>query len=501
MNQEKNTKKLKYGINSTVIIIGAIIAAVLLNSILVAFDDKISLEIDLTQNEIYKLSDSTKKVVKGIDEDVKIGILYDGREIDESDEFMSVMKSIVDKYTQENEKIKCELIDYYNDPTPLLKGEYPQGAISEITARGIKPLYAMIIVKGDEYQITDPQNYFEETYDKEKGTIEGKSAIEKVLTNKLSEFGGNAKKFSAILYTTGHGEKVNRTIGSLLNKNGLTPAFVELANFKGIEGETPLLIIDSPETDFTVEEIENLDTFLKNNGCAQFYFNPLISNEELPRLEGYLKDEWGIIRNHGVIYDNTKAVALDDDDKEIYGTIAVGEYTDHEILNNIRQSGIKVMYSAANALEIKSDKGMDVEVSSVLKTSSDALLKPLETALVPENTDGEKGEYNVILTSVWDDIKENGDQVTGKVLVCGSSYTLDTLPLQADCANEELLLNSFNWMSGNTQDVNVEVKDFPEGGLVLENTPKWIWFATLVVIIPLVILAAGIIIFTKRRYK
>ena len=501
MNKEKNTKKLKYGINSTVIIIGAIIVAVLLNSILVTFDDKISLEIDLTQNEIYKLSDSTKEVVKGIDEDVKIGILYDGREIDESDEFMSVMKSIVDKYTQENEKIRCELIDYYNDPTPLLKGEYPQGAVSEITARGIKPLYAMIIVKGDEYQITDPQTYFEETYDKEKGTIEGKSAIEKVLTNKLSEFGGNAKKFSAILYTTGHGEKVNRTIGSLLNKNGLTPAFVELANFKGIEGENPLLIIDSPETDFTVEEIENLDTFLKNNGCAQFYFNPLISNEELPRLEGYLKDEWGIIRNHGVIYDNTKAVALDDDDKEIYGTIAVGEYTDHEILNNIRQSGIKVMYSAANALEIKSDKGMDVEISPVVKTSRDALLKPLETALIPENTDGEKGEYNVILTSVWYDIKENGEQVTGKVLVCGSSYTLDTLPLQADCANEELLMNSFNWMSGNTQDVNVEVKDFPEGGLIIENTAKWIWFATLVVIIPLVILAAGIVIFTKRRYK
>ncbi len=501
MNKEKNTKKLKYGINSTVIIIGAIIAAVLLNSILVTFDDKISLEIDLTQNEIYKLSDSTKEVVKNIDEDVKIGILYDGREIDESDEFMSVMKSIVDKYTQENEKIRCELIDYYNDPTPLLKGEYPEGAISEITARGIKPLYAMIIVKGDEYQITDPETYFEETYDKEKGTIEGKSAVEKVLTNKLSEFGGNAKKFSAILYTTGHGEKVNRTIGSLLNKNGLTPAFVELANFKGIEGENPLLIIDSPEADFTAEEIENLDTFLKEGGNAQVYFNPLISNEELPRLESYLKDEWGIIRNHGVIYDNTKAVALEDDDKEIYGTIAVGEYTDHDILNNIRQSGIKVMYSAANALEIKSDKGMDVSISSVLKTSNDALLKSLETAFSPETSDGEKGEYNVILTSVWDDIKENGEQVTGKILVCGSSYTLDTLPLQADCANEELLMNSFNWMSGNTQDVNVEVKAFPEGGLVLENTPKWIWFATLVVVLPLAILVAGIIIFTKRRYK
>jgi hypothetical protein len=159
------------------------------------------------------------------------------------------------------------------------------------------------------------------------------------------------------------------------------------------------------------------------------------------------------------------------------------------------------MYSAANALEVDQDKGMDVEVTSVLKTSKNALLKPLETALLPENADGESGEYDVILTSVWKDIKTNGEEVTGKVLVCGSSYTLDTLPLQSDCANEELLLNSFNWMSGNTQGVNVEIKTFPQGGLIIENTPKWIWFAALVVIIPLVILVAGIIVFVKRRYK
>lgn len=501
MNKEKNTKKIKYGINSSIIIIGAICAAVLLNSILVTFDDKISLEIDLTQNEIYKLSDSTKEVVKNIDEDVKIGILYDGREVDGTDEFMSVMKSIVDKYTQENEKIRCELIDYYNDPTPLLKGEYPEGAISEITARGIKPLYAMIIVQGSEYEITDPETYFEEIYDKEKGTIEGKSAIEKVLTNKLSSLGGNSKKFSMILYTTGHGEKVNRTIGSLLNKNGLTPAFVELTNFKKAEGDNPLLIIDSPTADFTQEEIDNIDAFLKEGGNVQVYFNPVISNEELPRLEGYLKDEWGIIRNHGVIYDNTKAVTLEEDKKEIYGSIAVGEYTDHEIMSDIKTSGIKVMYSAANALEIVADKGLETKISSVLKTSDGALLKSLETAFSPESSDGIKGKYDIILTSVKDDIKSDGQQITSKVLVSGSSYTMDTLPLQSDCANEELLLNSFNWMSGNTQDVNVEVKDFPEGGLVLENTPKWIWFACLVVVIPFVVLIAGVLVFVKRRYK
>ena len=497
----KNAKKLKYGINSTVIVIGAIIATILINSILVAFDDKISLEIDLTQNEIYKLSDSTKEVVKNINKDTKIGILYDGREVDESDEFMSVIKSIVDKYTEENEKITCELIDFYNDRTPILKGEYPAEAIQEFNTRQISPLYAMIIVQGDKYQITDPDSYFEQSYEKDTGTIENKSAIEKILTNKLVALDGSSQSFSLILYSTGHGEKVNTTIGSLLTKYGYTPAYVELTSFKKAEGENPLIIIDSPETDFTAEEIDSLDAFLKNNGNAQIYFNPLISNEELPRLEAYLKDEWGIIRNHGVIYDNSKAVTLEGDDKAVYGSIAVGEYTDHDILKDIKSSGLRVMYSATNALEIRNDKEMAIDVTPVLKTSSGALLKSLETAFSPETSDGVMGEYNVILTSVREKMDEKGIKTTGKVLVCGSSYTMDTLPLQSDCANEEVLLNSFNWMSGNSSGINVEIKEFPEGGLVIENTPKWVWFLSLVVVIPLGILAAGIYVFVKRRYK
>ncbi len=496
----KNVKKLKYSINSSIIVIGAIIAVILLNSILVAFDDKMSLEIDLTQNEIYKLSDATKQVVKNIDKETKIGILYDGRQVDETDDFLTVMKTIVDKYTEENEKIKPELIDYYNDPTPLLK-EYPEAVTQEMYVKNINLMYAMIIVQGDKYEIADADSYFVQSYQKETGTIENKSAIEKVLTNKLAEFTGDRESFSAILYTKGHGEKVNSTIGSLLVKNGHTPARVELANFNTNEGENPLIIINSPSTDFTEEEIEKLDAFLKSGKNAQIYFNPLLSNEELPRLESYLADTWGIVRNHGVIYDNQKTLSLPEDDKSVYGSIAVGEYTEHEIISDIKASGMRIMYSAANALDIAADKESKIKVSSVLETSDEAILKPLDVALDAENSDGVKGKYNVILSSVRESYTEAGEKITGKVLVCGSSYTMDTLPLQTDCANEELLINSFNWMCGNDSSISVDVKAFPEGGLIVENTPKWIWFSVLVVIVPILILGAGIFVFIKRRYK
>lgn len=496
----KNTKKLKYRLNSSVIIIGAIIAAILINSILVTFDDKMSLEIDLTQNEIYKLSDASIDVAKGVLNDTKIGILYDGREVTENDQFLALMTAIIDEYTQINPKITHRLIDYYNDPSPLLK-EFPQTAIQELYGKQMTPMYAMIFVSGDRYEVADANSYVEQAYDKSRGEIVNKSNIEEVVTNKLARFSNEVRGFTSILYTTGHGEKINSTVGNLLNKYDLVPRKIEFSSYEKAENENPLIIIDSPTADFTTEEIEKMDNFLRFGGNVQVYFNPLLSNDELPRLESYLADEWGIVRNHGVIYDNQKALKIDENMKSVYGVIAVAEFAENEIVEDIAASGMRLMYSSANALEIKADKEAKIKTESVIKTSKDALLKSVETATSPETSDGVKGEYNVILTSQKEELLETGERYVGKVLVCGSSYTMDTLPLQSDCANEELLINSFDWMSGENTRIDIDLKDFPEGGLVIENAPKWVWFATLVVIIPLAVLSIGIFVFVKRRYK
>ena len=59
----KNNKQIKYLINSSVIIVGAVLVTVLLNAVLVAFDSKIPLKVSLTRDEIYELTDETKEIV------------------------------------------------------------------------------------------------------------------------------------------------------------------------------------------------------------------------------------------------------------------------------------------------------------------------------------------------------------------------------------------------------------------------------------------------------
>lgn len=495
----KNSKKLKYSINSSVVVIVAIIITVLLNSILVAFDDKMSLEIDLTKDEIFKLSAETKEVLKNIDDEIRIGILYDGRQVVENDESLSLMASIIAKYTEENDKITCETIDYYNDPTPLLN-RYPEEAIYEISRRGVSPMYAMIIVQGDKFEVADSSAYYVEEYEEGKGEIVLKSDFENVLTNKLASLSSEKEAFKNIYFTNGHGEKINAIIGTFLNSYGYTSKAFDLTKYDIPDVKNALIVIDSPATDFAAEEIEKLDEFLNKGGNVQVYFNPLLSNNELPKLESYLAEEWGIIRGHGVIYDTDKTVG-DGGDATVFGSVASGVFADHDIVRPIAASGKRIMYSSANPLEIRTDRESKIVVEEVIKTSDSAALKTVETAAEAPTSQDTYGEYNVILTSTKDEYDDVGNKTTSKILVCGSSYAMDTFTLQSDCANNEMLINSFNWMSGTEAIINIDAKDFPSGGLLIENSAKWIWFALLVVVVPVSILAVGIFVFIKRRYE
>ena len=495
-----NNKKIKYGLNSAIVIIGAIIAVILLNSILISFDDRMSLEVDLTGNEIYVLSDKTEKVLDGIDKETKVVLLYDSQ-VESSAEYkekaekdMNIIRSVMEKYTEANPNVKFEVLDYYKNPSVILEDPVYSNIVTDIYSRGINPVFSMAFIQGDKYEFAEYTSYYEEVFNEESGEIENHSKLEHVITNKLRVLTSNDERFSKVLFTIGHGEKNTQEMRDILTGYSFNPGEINLISDTIPTDEKVLLIIDTPSSDFTDGEIAKLDDFLKFGGNAQVYFNPLASNEQLPKLESYLKDSWGIIRNHGVTSDTPNNIG----ESEGY-MVAVGEYADHSIVSGLTDS--RIMYTSANPLEIKSDKEAAINVETVLTTSSDAVLKTPETALEPVDSSDKKGKYNIILTSTKDHYDVYNEKTTGRVLVCGSSYAMDYLSSQSECLNKEMLINSFNWMCGNAEDLEIGTKELPEGDLVITNASKWGWFTVLVIVIPLVVLAAGVVVFVKRRYK
>ncbi len=476
----KNTKKLKYSINSSVIIIGAIIITLLVNALLVAFDNKISLEIDLTKDDLYKLTDETKDVIKQIDEETKIIVLYNGQ----ASEIMTILTTLINKYTDENEKIVGEVLDYYNDPMALT--QYVS-AVKELSS----PDYAMIFVQGDKYDTAEVSSYV---------TMSGYSNIENVITNKLATF-VDGYKISEVLLTEGHGEKANAGFEAVLSMYNYQMRSINLLEEDLPENDKSLVIINAPTSDFSAEEIEKLDKFLDRGGNVQVYFDPMVSNDELTRLESYLAESWAIVRNHGVIVDSDKKVEASEKVKELCGIVSVAELSESDIVAPVKNSKKNIVYSAANPLEIASDTQINTEIEVVLNTTKDAVLRDVTEINEPVVGGVNRSKYNVMLTSTRHNYTLDEQIYTGRVVVCGSSYMMDTLIGDSRYANEDLLINSINWMRGSEAGITVRSKKIPEGTLSLTTSQFWTWFIGLVFVIPVLLLGFGIFVFIRRRYK
>ena len=265
--------------------------------------------------------------------------------------------------------------------------------------------------------------------------------------------------------------------------------------------EKTLVVINSPTGDFSAEEIDKLDAFLDRGGNVQIYFDPLASNAELPRLESYLANEWAIKRNHGVVVDMSNKLESAQETAAKYGIMALAELTDSEIVSPIKTSKRSVLYSASNSLEIAGDKPGTVEITPVLKTSNNAYLKDVATIGENQTSDDKSGTFDILVAATRKAYTLNEEEFTGKLLVSGSGYTMDTLIGDTRFANEDLLLNSINWMRGSEAGITVRAKELPQGSLTMPNSQFWPWFIVLVVFIPVGICVWGLVVWMKRRYK
>ena len=479
----KNKKNLKYSVNSSVIIIGAIIVTVLLNAVLVKFDNKIPLEISLNRDEIYTLTDESKEIVDQIDEETQIIVLYDGNTV--ANDQMAILTNIIDQYTQRNEKITSKTMDYYTNPMDLIM-QYPD-AVNSIS----DPRYAMIFAQGDQYDVAEAASYI---------TDSGKSNIERIITNKLATF-TDGFRISEITLTTGHGEKLNEVFNSVLGMYDYKINTVDLLKEDLPEEKESLVVINAPTGDFSAEEIEKLDRYLGRGGNVQIYFNPLLSSDELPRLENYLATEWAIVRNHQVAVDMDNKLESSAETAEIYGIMSVAELTGSEIVAPIKTGKRSVLYSAANPIEIAADKSASVKTEAVLTTSSRAYLKNVDAIGESKASGDPEGKFHILVTATKDNYTLNEEVFTGKLLVCGSSYAMDTLIGDSRYGNEDLLMNSISWMRGSEAGITVREKELPTGSLTVPASHYWPWFIVLVAVIPVGLLIGGIVIWMKRRYK
>lgn len=461
----------KYKISSSVMVVIAIAIVIAVNVFVTVLTGKFPIKLDMTPNQIYSISDSTKDYLKNYNTPTEIFILSS-----ESEEDTSV-KAVLGKYSAENSNIKLTNIDPKNNPT------FGQKYISD--SENLSGKY--LIVDGGEkfktFSLNDLYNVNSQTGRASSINVEGK------ITSALKYISSTAPLNAYII--NGHNEMESAGLKAALEGENYNVKSLNLLT-EDIPEDASLLIIMSPANDFVVSETAKLDAYFAKGGHAQFYFDAMQS-EGLSNLYSYL-EKWGIKVNDAVAVEqsNSNAMSLGGGLMLIVPEIESDDITD-TIVKNKR---IIAHWPYAKTLTKLFDNSNNITVKPLLTTSKSAYSSSNYDDLTKQDAD-ETGKFNIgILAS--NSVNNSSIYVSGTSMML--NYTQEDLSSTYGFANYDYFMNICSYMQGNTDDYTVSAKSLSINTITIKPVTAYVLGIIFAILVPVIILIAGIVVWFKRRH-
>ena len=240
--------------------------------------------IDISDNNIYGVSKTSKKVLNKLDKKVTFKIYA------EKDSTDTRIKSFIKKYTALSDKISVKWIDPVLHPAALTKAGVDKNTI----VISCKDTGKTKSVSFDDILVSDSYSYYT-TGSSSASEFDGEGQFTSAINSVTSE---HTEK---MYYTTGHGEAAfSDSVTKLFSKNNLTTDEVNLMMTGEIPDDCDLLFMDAPSKDISDDEKTLLLNYLKKGGKVFIILGD--PEDETPNLDEVLK-EYGMQEADGYIAD------------------------------------------------------------------------------------------------------------------------------------------------------------------------------------------------------
>ena len=458
-------------ISSTGMITVVIAAAVFLNLAVEELPSRYT-SFDVTSERLYSLTDTTKELLAGLEEDVTIYIL----ESEENQDM--VLKQTLDRYTGLSDHIHVE----YQDPVanPGFYQQYTDGNIS---------MNSMIVESGRRYTVIDYADIYEYEYDYSS------------YTSTLTGYDGEGLITSAIAYVTsddiptmyvleGQDElTLSSTFQDGLSKQNVTSQSLNLLTSDGVPEDAEGLLILAPTSDISSDDAQKLTAFLDGGGkilMTTTYTENFA--ESFPNLQTVL-DYFGISITEGLVAENDPSMYYQ---QPSYLLPDVGY---DAVTNGVAGERYVFMPYAQGITWEESD---DITVTSLLTTSESSVSKTnLNEAQTWEWEDGDiEGPFTVAVHAS----RTLEDENTAELYLYTSEnlFTDSANSMVAD-ANLTLFNNTIAAMTDGGSSVSVPVKSYQALDIMVNNGTAFLLGSLLMVILPLALLLFGLFRWLERR--
>lgn len=475
-------KHLRYGGYSAFLTL-IVTAIVILINILVT---PLNLKIDTTSEKIYSLTDTTKEVVSHAGAPINLYVL------ESTGQETALLKEILLKYTKLNDQVHL----IYKDPIlyPTFGQEYLKKSNQNMTSLGVSTVIVENKASG-KFKIVPASEFIESTSPSTGNNTA--LTVESAITNAIGYV--LTDKDGKVYYTTGHNERtLSPYITHSCNRANLTTTPINLLTDTLPDPATSIIMIYSPHSDFTQEEVDKLIDFMNAGGKAFVFMD--VDTDVLPIFNQFLSF-YGVSHQLGLVVET-----LAKNMSSIYPTYLVPNKGSHTILTDLTSNAAPIIFPNSSAFTQLKDARTSLNITPLLTTSKDAFLRVdlsnVETTKQEGDIDGPLTlAYAIEDTSVSLQNPE-GKTEYAKLVVVGDSYGLSSDFDVAATSNERFISSGLGWLLSTNTLYGIEGKSEDTYTLKALSTQQSLFINTfIVVVMPLSVCLLGFVICMRRRHS
>ena len=481
--EEIKSRKFKYGTLATIFTVLFIIAVIVINIFIGYMTDRYVLEIDMTQERLFEISEDTKEVIADLTEPITITVLANETTYRDSTELLSNIYEVLQRY----EALAAGMITvrYINPNTnPQFIEQY--NTLGDLAANDI------IVESSRRFQKLAPTSLYSYETDSDGVTYYIGLRAEQKLTSALLFVTSEVVNKAA--YVRGHNEDYFMDELDAL----LTTANYEVTSIITAREEIPedvtLLIISSPTVDFSLDEIAKIEEFLGRGGDMIVSMTPNVI-ESLDNLNLFF-EEWGVRYSDTLIFDSQQSLSG-------YPMYVVPNIQTYEgITDNLNTRNQFAMIPGCLSIELTGTQTSSVTVTPLMVSSSSSYGKNLENLTTTyEREDGDvSGPFNMMVLAEYFASDENLNYTRSDILFCNAGMITDSILAASEFLNATYLTTALNYVSEYTDAVIIPDKDFQSTTLTILSWQANIVFWVVVIGIPLVFVALGVFVWARRRH-
>lgn len=468
INRVRKSKQVRYGGYALITSLGLTVVFLIANLLV----DQLSIEVDLTDNNLFTLSDQTINLVSEIDDKVTIfQIAPAGRE-------RPVIRSVLERYAKLNPLINIATLD--QERNPGLARKFQEDG-EQLRTDGL------IVQAGERYRIISQYDIY--GFNQQTQQVTSVSLERELTSALLFVTTGDLPK---IYVLEGHGEQPLSRLGfpgmslrQLLEEENYEIDSLELISRAGLPEDMDVLLIMDPNEDLTPVEFERIDNWLRNGGRAVFILDSGVW-ADLPNWEDLLSG-YGLEIEPGFIME---ASGYHTPDSAFF---LVPGMSIHDIVSPFRTERLYTVMPKSGSIKELETKRRTLKIEPFLLTSDDSFLR---TNIEVNSIDQQEGESNGPFSIGVSVIDKNSEGIESRIVVF-SSVAFLMLPHPN---NFDMLLNSLAWAREQPESITIRAKSLITFPLRLTQFAALSISGITVILIPLTVFIIGLIVWLRRRH-